>query len=68
MAPFRLRVANLPAAFAEHAPAICGQLQANLNETYGVNAQRVHMARDWVNRRGDRAWAFIELGSETEGN
>ena len=63
-----MRVANLPASCAEHAPASCHQLPVMIAETYGLNAYHVHMARDWLKRDGARAWAFLEVADESKGD
>ena len=59
-----MRVTNLPASYAEHAPASCRRLQALIAETYGISAYHVHMARDWTNRDGARAYAVLKVANE----
>ena len=48
-AHYRMRVTNLPAPYAEHAPASFHQLQNLIAETYWVQTYRVQMAKDWMN-------------------
>ncbi len=62
-----MRVTNQPASYAEHAPASCHQLQNLIAETYGVQTNHAHMAKDWLDRDRTRAWAFLEVTRETDG-
>ena len=65
---YRLRITNLPATYSRRPRHNTQQLQAMIFQTHGVAAHGLHMSHHCTNRRGDRAWAFLEVSSEPDGN
>ena len=67
-ATYRTRVTNLPASYADHAPASATQLHDLILNNYGIDAYHVHTPTRWTNRDRTHALAFPEVANETEGD
>ena len=64
---YRLRVTNLPVTFANHPRPSMRQLQQYILASYGVVTHGLHMSHNCLNRRGDRAWACLEVNTHDDG-
>ena len=65
---YRMRATSLPASSASHARASCRLLQNHIAEAHGIHVWQVNLAKDWVNSDRTRAWAFLEVANEADGN
>jgi len=65
---FRLRIRNLPPDYARWAArGSAGTLQRLIANTLGIHTPEVETDRKRTSRDGEKAWAFLAVGSQAEG-
>ena len=62
-ATYRVRVANLPLSYAQHAPERSAQLHQFVVGRYGIDTFHVHT---WASHAQAHVWALLAVANEAE--